>query len=504
MSSELLTIFEYLEREKGISRERIIEAIETSLLTASKKAIRSRSDLSVEIDPSNADIRVYAEVEVVGYPTNDPDEIYFDEALKIDENVKEGDSMKIEVTPKNFGRIAAQTAKQVIIQKLREAEKDMVFDEFRGRVGELVTGVVRRHSQGRITVDIEKAEAILPSEEQVVGERMHPGMRLTALIVNVCESEKGPEIILSRRRPELITKLFELEIPEIAEKSVAIKSIAREPGVRTKIAVASNDKRIDCVGACVGMRGSRVKNIVRELNGEKIDIIRWDEDTKNYIKEALSPSVPVKIELDEEHHLAIVVAKDSEYSLAIGKQGQNARLTSKLIGWKIDIVNESRYDKKGHILVERLMEIPGIGKRTAEELSKAGFLSIEEIADAEVSKLTVIDGLGEMTAMKIQELIHMQVEADARDIEKATSNSKKTAKIEEPEKTPDEPEETSEERIEEQDSTDGADDSDETEESNKEDDTSTEAVEETGETEEPAEEETAEEQPEEEPKDQSE
>ena len=413
MSSELLAIFEYLEREKGISRDRIIEAIEASLLTASKKAILSRSNLSVEINSSNADIKVYAEVEVVGYATDDPDEIYLDDALGMDRNVKEGDKIRIEVTPKNFGRIAAQTAKQVIIQKLREAEKDMIFDEFRDKVGELVTGIVRRHSQGNVLVDIEKTEAVLPPEEQVPGERCHPGMRITALIVEVREGEKGPEIVLSRRRPDLIAKLFELEIPEISENTVAIKSIAREPGLRTKIAVASNDKRIDCVGACVGMRGARVKNIVRELNGEKIDIIRWDPNVENYIKEALSPSVPIKIELNEESHLAIVVAKDDEYSLAIGRQGQNARLTSKLIGWKIDIVNETRYEKKGHKLVERLMEVPGVGKKTAESLSKIGFLSLEEIADAEVSTLTAIDGLGEMTAMKIQELIRMQLEAEA-------------------------------------------------------------------------------------------
>ena len=440
MSTELLSIFEYLEREKGISRERIIDAIEASLLTASKKAIHSRSDLSVEIDPSNADIKVYAEVEVVGYPTDNPDEIYLDDALDMDENVKEGDHIKLEVTPRNFGRIAAQTAKQIIIQKLREAEKDMILDEFRGRIGELVTGVIRRHYQGRILVDIERTEAVLPPEEQVPGERCHPGMRITTLIIDVREGDKGPEIVLSRRRPELITKLFELEIPEIAEKSVTIKSIAREPGLRTKIAVASNDKRIDCVGACVGMRGARVKNIVRELNGEKIDIIRWDDNTENYIKEALSPAVPVKIELNEENHLALVVAKDSEYSLAIGKQGQNARLTSKLIGWRIDIVNESRYEKKGHKLVERLTEIPGIGKKTAENLSKAGFLNLEEIADAEVSRLTAIEGLGEMTAMKIQELIRMQLEADTLAISEASEDAQEKTQTK---KTPDEPDDSS-------------------------------------------------------------
>ena len=412
MSSELLAVFEYLEREKGISRNRIIAAIEASLLTASKKAIQSHSNLSVSINPQNADIKVFAEVEVVGYPTDDPDEIYIDDALEMKKDVKEGDKIKIEVTPKDFGRIAAQTAKQVIIQKLREAEKDIIVDEFRGRIGELVTGTVRRIHQGTVIVDIEKAEAIIPQEEQVPGERCHPGMRVTAIVVAVRDGERGTEIILSRRRPELIEKLFMLEIPEIAEKTVTIKSIAREAGVRTKIAVSSSDKRIDCVGACVGMRGARVKNVVRELNGEKIDIIRWDANVETFIKEALSPSVPVKIELDNEHKVALVVVKDDEYSLAIGKGGQNARLTSKLIGWKIDIVNLTRYEKKGHKLVERLMEIPGINKKIAEELSRAGFLSLEEIADAEVSKLTAIEGLGEKTAMKIQELIRLQLEAE--------------------------------------------------------------------------------------------
>ena len=315
------------------------------------------------------------------------------------------------------------------------------MDEFRNRTGELVTGAVRRIHQGTVIVDIEKAEAIIPQEEQVPGERCHPGMRITAIVLAVREGDKGTEIVLSRRRPELIEKLFMLEIPEIGENSVTIKSIAREAGVRTKIAVSSNDKRIDCVGACVGMRGARVKNIVRELNGEKIDIIRWDANVESYIKEALSPASPVKIELDQEDKVALVVVKDDEYSLAIGKGGQNARLTSKLIGWKIDIVNETRYEKKGHKLVERLMDIPGLTKKIAEELSRAGFLSIEEIADAEVSKLTAIGGLGEKTAMKIQELIRLQLEAEgSAGMEVAPENSKTESdessqqpKIEEPE-----------------------------------------------------------------------
>jgi N utilization substance protein A len=358
MSSELLQVLEYIEREKGISRATIIAAVESSLLTASKKSLGTGHDLSVTIDPKTADIKVYANLRVVESDADEMEEIDLEEAQEQDPSVRVGDVMQMEVTPEDFGRIAAQTARQVIIQKLREAEKDIILDEFADKVGTLATGIVRRYSHGTLIVEIGRAEAILPPKEQVHGERYPIGSRISAVIVDVREGARGPEIVLSRTTKELIVKLFELEIPEIAEGTVVIKSIAREPGHRTKVAVVSTDERIDPVGACVGMRGSRVKNIVRELSGEKIDIIRWQADVRRYIEEALSPAHVRDILIDEETKRVRVIVHDDQLSLAIGKRGQNARLTSKLTGWHVDIASLEQIEaEKEAVISEEVIEV---------------------------------------------------------------------------------------------------------------------------------------------------
>jgi N utilization substance protein A len=358
MSSELLQVLEYIEREKGISRATIIAAVESSLLTASKKSLGTGHDLSVTIDPKTADIKVYANLRVVESGADEMEEIDLDEAQEQDPSVKVGDVMQMEVTPEDFGRIAAQTARQVIIQKLREAEKDIIMGEFADKVGTLATGIVRRYSHGTLIVEIGRAEAILPPKEQVHGERYPIGSRISAVITDVREGPRGPEIVLSRTTTALIVKLFELEIPEIAEGAVVIQSIAREAGHRTKVAVMSTDERIDPVGACVGMRGSRVKNIVRELSGEKIDIIRWHADVRRYIEEALSPAHVKDIEIDEANKRVRVIVHDDQLSLAIGKRGQNARLTSKLTGWHVDIASVEQIEaEKAALISEEVIEV---------------------------------------------------------------------------------------------------------------------------------------------------
>lgn len=358
MSSELLQVLEYIEREKGISRQTIIAAVESSLLTASKKSLGTGHDLSVTIDPKTAEIKVYANLRVVESDADEMEEIDLAEAREQDASVQVGDVMQMEVTPEDFGRIAAQTARQVIIQKLREAEKDIILSEFADKVGTLATGIVRRYSHGSLIVEIGRAEAIVPPKEQVHGERYPIGSRISAVIVDVREGARGPEIILSRTTTKLIVKLFELEIPEIAEGAVVIKSIAREPGHRTKVAVVSTDERIDPVGACVGMRGSRVKNIVRELSGEKIDIIRWHPEPRRYIEEALSPAHVKDMEIDQQSQRVRVIVHDDQLSLAIGKRGQNARLTSKLTGWHVDIVSvEQLAEEKASLISEEVIEV---------------------------------------------------------------------------------------------------------------------------------------------------
>ncbi len=358
MSSELLQVLEYIEREKGISRETIIAAVESSLISASKKSLGTSHDLSVTIDPQTAKIKVFANLRVVESGADEFEEINLAEARAQDKSVKVGDVMQMEVTPEDFGRIAAQTARQVIIQKLREAEKDIILGEFADKVGTLVTGIVRRYSHGTLIVEIGRAEAIVPLKEQVHGERYPVGSRISAVIIDVREGPRGPEIVLSRTTTELIVKLFQLEIPEIAEGTVVIQSIAREPGHRTKVAVMSTDDRIDPVGACVGMRGSRVKNIVRELSGEKIDIIRWHSDVRNYIEEALSPAHIKDVEIDKETKRVRVIVHDDQLSLAIGKRGQNARLTSKLTGWHVDIVSVEQLEaEKAAVISEEVIEV---------------------------------------------------------------------------------------------------------------------------------------------------
>lgn len=351
MNEQLLKAVEVLVKTKKVPENVIFSALESVLLTAYKRETGSNANTSVSIDRSTGEYHIYAEKTVV--ETVDPEaenaasQISVADAKKINPAYEAGDMLHIEVTPKNFGRMAAQTAKQVMIQKLREAERGVIYDEFSGREGDIITGTVKWSESRNIYVDLGRVEGTLPFLEQMEGETFEPNDKIKCYVKEVKRTTKGPEIILSRRAPDLLKRLFELEVPEIYSGTVEIKAVVREAGSRSKIAVYAMDPTVDPVGACVGPKGQRVQNIVDELHGEKIDIVRWDEDPAVYIANALSPAKVVSVSVAEEEKASLVIVEDYQLSLAIGKAGQNARLAAKLTGWKIDIKSESQAAEEG-------------------------------------------------------------------------------------------------------------------------------------------------------------
>ena len=401
MNADLIAVLDYMEKEKGISREIILEAIQESLLLASKKSIGPARDLEVTIDPKTGDIRAFSKLIVVDKVLDRHGEIHLEDALKIDSEAKLGGEVVKEVTPRNFGRIAAQTAKQVVIQKIREAEKNIVFGEYQERLGEIVGGTIHHYDKQNIIIDLGRAEGVMPPREQCPHEEYRLGARLRTYIIDVRERAKGPEVVLSRTHPNFVRRLFEMEVPEIDEGAVEIKGIAREPGYRTKLAVFSVDDKVDCVGACVGLRGNRVKSVVRELNGEKIDIIRWSDDQEEYVANALSPAKLKQVNLNQAKGECEVIVDEDQLSLAIGKKGQNVRLSSRLTGWKIDIFREGEVLKgvKGAVAV--LGELPGVGEKMARNLVEAGFTDLSVIAISEPDDLVEVEGVGKKTAEEL-------------------------------------------------------------------------------------------------------
>jgi len=346
MNEDFINALHEIEREKGISTDIIYEALESALISSYKKNFGSSQNVIVEMDREIGESKVYALKDIVEEVEDEYLQISLDKAQEIDEKYELGDTAKIEITPKDFGRIAAQTAKQVVIQRIKDAERDVIYDEFINRENEIITGMIQRISRNNVFIDLGKTEGILPPSEQIEGEVYNSSDRLKLLIEEVKKTTKGPQIILSRSHPNLIKRLFELEVPEINNGVVEIYSIAREAGSRTKIAVYSKDPDVDPLGACVGFKGSRVKLIVDELNGEKIDIVIWNKDIREFIANSLSPSDTIKVEIDEENKSALVVVPDYQLSLAIGKEGQNVRLAAKLTNWKIDIKSESQYEEE--------------------------------------------------------------------------------------------------------------------------------------------------------------
>ena len=405
MNGELLIVLEHLEREKGIKREVLIDAIESSLLSASRKRLGKSENVSIKIDPETAEVHVYEELSIVKKITDPVNEIDLKKAKEIDGNAEVGSILKKEITPENFGRIAAQTAKQVIIQKIREAEREIIYGEFKDRIGDITNGVIRRLERGNVIVDLGRTEAIVPYKEQSPNDDYRAGYRMRFYIVDVKTSSRGPEVVLSRTHPGLVKCLFELEVPEINEGTVEVKAIAREPGYRTKIAVESKLEKVDSVGACVGLRGERVKTIVQELNGEKIDIVRYSNNISLFVENALSPAKIKSIELNEpQKSMNIIVAPD-QFSLAIGKKGQNARLTSKLIGWRIDIKKVSALDEALAAKPTQIEEISGIPDKIFKLFVENGYNTIEKLESLSEQDLTELKGVGEKSAVKYLDIV---------------------------------------------------------------------------------------------------
>jgi N utilization substance protein A len=342
MNAEFIEALNSICEEKGIPKETMFEAIEAALVSAYKKNYGTAQNVKIVMDRETGDVKVYAQKTVVEQVKNDLLEISLEDARKINKKYQVGDIVDIEVTPKNFGRIAAQNAKQVVIQRIREAERNVIYEEFLAKETEVVTGIVTRVAKSGILVNLGRVEAVLAPSEQIPGETFSPGDRIKVYIVEVKKTTKGPQIIISRSHPGLVKRLFELESPEIQQGIVEIRAIAREPGSRTKMAVFSKDPNVDPIGACVGYKGARVQAVVNELKGEKIDIVKWSSKPHEFIMNALSPAKVVSVEIvNEKEKIARVIVPDYQLSLAIGKEGQNARLAAKLTGWKIDIKSES-------------------------------------------------------------------------------------------------------------------------------------------------------------------
>ncbi|MFU0801433.1 MAG: transcription termination factor NusA [Xylanivirga thermophila] len=344
MNGEFLQAIEQICKEKGIEKETLLEAIEAALVSAYKKNFGTAQNVRVNMDRDTGAIKVFALKNVVEEVDDEFMEISLQDAMKISPKYTLDDMVEIEVTPKNFGRIAAQNAKQVVVQRIREAERMIVYEQYLEKENEVISGIVQRIEKNNIFIGLDRTEGILPANEQMPNEAYHVNDRIKVYITEVRKTTKGPQITLSRTHPNLVKRLFEMEVPEIVNGQVIIKSIARESGSRTKIAVFSPNKDIDCVGACVGQRGIRVQQVVDELNGEKIDIIKWNDNPKEYIANSLSPAKVLDVVVDEEDKAARIVVPDNQLSLAIGKEGQNARLAAKLTGWKIDIKSQSQYE----------------------------------------------------------------------------------------------------------------------------------------------------------------
>jgi N utilization substance protein A len=416
---ELLQIAEAVAREKSIDRKIVIEAMEDAIQKAAKSRYGAENDIRCEIDQKTGEARLSRVLAVVETVENDSTQINLADAQGRNAEAKVGDLIAEPLPPLDFGRVAAQNAKQVIVQKVREAERERHYSEYKDRIGEIVNGTVKRVEYGNVIVDLGRAEGIIRRDEMIPRENVRYGDRIRAYIYNVSREPRGPQIFLSRARPEFMSKLFAQEVPEIYDGVVEIKSVARDPGSRAKIAVISKDSSIDPVGACVGMRGSRVQAVVNELQGEKVDIIQWNPDAASFIVNALAPAEVTKVVLDEDSNRIEVVVPESQLSLAIGRRGQNVRLASQLTGWDIDIVTEQEEsERRQKEFAERsnmLMEALDVDEVIAQLLVTEGFASIEEVAYVDLSEIAHIEGFDENTANEIQTRAREYIEKQEAD-----------------------------------------------------------------------------------------
>jgi len=411
MSNIIAQTIEQISKEKNVDPDIIISALEDAMVAASRKYYKTNEDISARFDPETGTVEIFAVKRVVEFVENPNIEIALSEAITIDETLEIDDTVEIPKPTDVLGRIAAQTAKQVILQKVREAERQNIFDEYSQKISEMVNGVVKRFEGPDIIVDIGKTEALLPLREQSKAETYKQGERIRAVIVKVLPVAKGPQVILSRTDPQLLVHLFEMEIPEIYDGTIVVKSAVHEPGDRAKVAVSSLDRDVDPVGACVGMKGSRINSIIRELRGEKIDIVQWSDDPAQYAANALNPAKISKVLIldPSEKHMEVIV-EEKQQSLAIGKKGQNVRLASRLIGWQIDVKSEEQKKQEVLSVMESLSssstsltELEGISDRLIQVLREAGIENVERILELEVEQLTELPGIGDKTANKILE-----------------------------------------------------------------------------------------------------
>ncbi|MGD8367081.1 MAG: transcription termination factor NusA, partial [Desulfobacterales bacterium] len=409
--ADIKRVVEQVSRDKGIDRGILIKALEEALRSAARKRFGSKVDIEVQYNEEMGEIEVFQFKEVVEEITEPDLEIGLEEGRQLDPECEIGDSLGVKMDTTTFGRIAAQSAKQVIIQKMKDAERDAVFTNFIDRKGEIINGIVQRIERGSIIVNLGQTEGVLPSREQVPRESYRRGDRIRAYIMDVLHESRGPQIILSRTHPSFLMHLFRTEVPEISEGIVNIVAAAREPGSRAKIAVSSNDLDIDPVGACVGMKGSRVQNVVQELRGEKIDIIPWHVDPAKFVCNALAPAEISRVIIDEDNKSMEVIVPDEFLSVAIGKRGQNVRLASKLTGWHLDVKSESRYSQAMKDGYESLMSLEGVSIGLADALYESGLFSAEELSKASVEDLMQIRDMDEEKAVTLIQEAEASVEA---------------------------------------------------------------------------------------------
>ena len=417
MRDDLLPILHQLQSERHVDRHVLVEAVRSAIESAAKKSLRHPNEISIEIDEETFEIRAAETKEVVNQVTDGRTQVSLEEALKLKSDAQPGDKIAVPTSLRGFGRIATQTAKQVIIQRIRDAEREQLYEEYKEREGEVVTGSVKRVSRGNVIVELGTVEGLLPYREQSPRENYAPGNRIRACILNVERSSRGPQVILSRASADFVRTLFELQVPEIYDGTIEIKGVAREAGNRTKIAVVSHDTNVDPVGACVGMKGSRVRSVVDELSGEKIDIVRWSDDPVVLVRNALSPAEISSITVDQEAATVQIIVSKSQLSLAIGKKGQNARLASKLTGLQINIISEATGEEEETEEIEieaepesqdALQSLPGVGPATAKRLAEAGFVTLEQLRSATMEELCAVEGVGQKMAEKIIESVSEQ------------------------------------------------------------------------------------------------
>ncbi|MDD5686988.1 MAG: transcription termination factor NusA [Elusimicrobia bacterium] len=435
---ELLPVIEQIEREKGIKKADLLATIESALVSAFRKHSGNKNlNLEVHLDEATGKIKAYHIKKVVESLTDPDNEISLTEAIKLKPKAKLDMDLKFEVSIDDFGRIAAQTAKQVIIQKIRDVEKDNLFIDFSSKVGKVITGMVYKFVGRNIIIDIDHGEAILPVREQCAREKFKIGDRIKVYVLKVEKTPKGPQMVVSRMHHELIRHLFRLEVPEVYDNTVEIKNIVREPDSRIKVAVLSHNMKVDAIGSCVGVKGIRIKSIIQELQGARIDMVAFSTDMTQYIVNALSPAKVISIDTKPERKIANITVADDQLSLAIGKAGQNVRLAVKLTGWHIDIKSESEKKSNKTAEIEQKMDsfigIKGVGKKTAEILIKSGFKTIESLANASLETLTTLQGIGEKTAQKIIEAAKKSLETKKVKVQKEVEVEKEVVEQKEEE-----------------------------------------------------------------------